>query len=184
MKILSFVLLSVVLLVFASCQKEDPVISNEEEVITTLVYTLTPMGGGNPVIFSFADPDGDGGDAPVLTNGILQSNTTYNGVLTLFNETVKPSEEVHEEVATEAEEHQLFYENTLNNITITYEDQDANGQALGLKTTLVTGNAEQGFLTIILRHEPNKSAAGVAIDNASPAGGETDIEVKFNVDIQ
>lgn len=184
MKILSITFLAMVLLFLGACQKEDPVITNEEEVITTLVYTLTPMGGGNAVIFSFADLDGEGGDAPVVYNGVLQSNTTYTGVVTLLNENEKPSEEIHKEVQTEAEEHQLFYENTLNNITITYGDQDANGQALGLKTTLVTGNAEQGKLTVVLRHEPNKSATGVAIDNASPAGGETDIEVTFDVDIQ
>ncbi|MGH1338823.1 MAG: type 1 periplasmic binding fold superfamily protein [Aureispira sp.] len=172
-----------VVLTLGSCQK-DPDITNQEEVITTLVYTLTPMGGGTPVVFSFADPDGDGGDAPVLTNGVLQSNTTYNGVITLFNETVKPSESIHVEVLAEAEEHQFFYENTLSNITVAYGDQDANGKGLGLKTTFTTGLAEQGMLTVILRHEPNKEAAGIAIDDASAAGGETDIEVKFNVDIQ
>lgn len=172
-----------VLLTLSSCQK-DPDIPNEEEVITTLVYTLTPVAGGTPVVFSFADPDGDGGDDPVTTNGVLQSNTTYQGVITLFNETVKPTEDVHPEVLAEGNEHQLFYENTLNNITLTYVDQDTDGNDLGLTTTFTTGTAEQGNLTVILRHEPNKTATGIAIDNATPAGGETDIEVTFNVDIQ
>ncbi|MFK7796304.1 MAG: type 1 periplasmic binding fold superfamily protein [Aureispira sp.] len=176
--------LVVLLLALSSCQPEDPIVPSEEEVITSLVYTLTPMSGGIPVIFSISDPDGEGGDAPIITNGVLQSSTTYTGVVTLYNETIKPSEEVHKEVLDEAEEHQLFYENTLNNATIAYTDQDADGNDLGLQTTFTTGFAEQGTLTVILRHEPNKTAAGIAIDNATPAGGETDIEVTFNVDIQ
>lgn len=187
MRILSFSAVALFLslvLTLGSCQKEDPTIPIDEEVITTLVYTLTPQGGGTPVVFRFADPDGDGGDAPVTTNGVLQANTTYDGVVTLFNEIAKPTENVHTEVMDEAEEHQMFYENTFSNAMIVYVDQDANGDDLGLKTTLTTGLAEQATLTVILKHEPNKAAAGVAIDNASPAGGETDIEVSFNVDIQ
>ena len=43
----------------SSCEK-DPQIPNEEELITTVTYTLTPVSGGDPVIFSFRDLDGDG----------------------------------------------------------------------------------------------------------------------------
>lgn len=177
-------LLSLFALTLGSCEKKDPIIPNEEEVITTLVYTLTPNNGGLPVIFSFSDPDGDGGDAPVLTNGTLQANMLYTGELTLFNETAKPTESVHTEVLAEGLEHQVFFENTLTNATIRYTDQDTDGNALGLMTELETRGAEQGTLTIILKHNPDKTATGVAIDNAAPAGGETDIEVQFNVGIQ
>ncbi len=176
--------LVVLLLALSSCQPEDPIVPNEEEVITSLIYTLTPAGGGTPVVFSISDPDGDGGNAPTITNGVLQANKTYNGVITLFNETENPAEAIHPEVLAEGAEHQFFFENTLDSITVAYADQDANGQGIGLQTTFTTGAAEQGTLQVILRHEPNKTAAGVAIDNATPAGGETDIEVTFNVDIQ
>lgn len=176
--------LVVLLLALSSCQPIDPIIPNEEEVITSLVYTLTPAGGGTPVVFSISDPDGDGGNAPTITNGVLQANKTYNGVITLFNETESPVEPIHQEVLAEGVEHQLFFENTLDSVAIAYADQDANGQGIGLQTTFTTGVAEQGTLKVILRHEPNKTAAGVAIDNATPAGGETDIEVTFDVDIQ
>lgn len=177
-------LLAVLLLALSSCQPETPVIPTEEEVITSLVYTLTPAGGGTPVVFMVSDPDGDGGNAPVITNGVLQANKTYNGVITLFNETETPAEPIHPEVLAEGAEHQFFFENTLSNITVAYADQDANAQGIGLQTTFTTGAAEQGTMKVILRHEPNKAAAGNVIDNATAAGGETDIEVTFNVDIQ
>lgn len=32
-----------------ACEKDDPVIPNEEELITTLTYTLTPSGGVQPL---------------------------------------------------------------------------------------------------------------------------------------
>ena len=36
----------------------------------------------------------------------------------------------------------------------------------------------------MLRHEPDKSAAGVSSGDITNAGGETDIEVSFNVIIE
>jgi hypothetical protein len=172
-------------LTFSACQK-DPHDHNDEEVITSLVYTLTPISGmGTSVVtFTFSDEDGDGGDAPVITNGVLTQNTLYSGVITLFNESVKPSEAVHTEIEAEDEEHQFFFEDNLSQMTIMYKDQDGDGNPLGLKTEVETMGAEQGELTIILKHEPNKSATGISIGNSGVAGGETDIEVKFNVSVQ
>ena len=64
---------------FTSCKKEkdEPVVPNEEEVITTLTYTLTPTAGGTPVVFSFKDLDGDGGNDPVIVSADLKENTEY-----------------------------------------------------------------------------------------------------------
>lgn len=184
MRILSITFLAMVLLVLGACQKEDPQIDNEEEVITTLTYTLTPTTGGTPVVFSFRDLDGDGGNAPVIVEGTLQANSSYLGAVTLLNETESPAEDITTEIMAEDEEHQLFYVSTVGNLDIRYNDADANNNPIGLKTTVITGSADQGTLKIILRHEPNKTAGGVSINNPSAAGGETDIEVTFNVAIQ
>ncbi|MCF8465016.1 MAG: type 1 periplasmic binding fold superfamily protein [Flavobacteriales bacterium] len=167
-----------------SCEKDDPEIPNEEELITTLVYTLTPDGGGTAVEFRFTDLDGDGGDAPVITNGTLAANTAYSGVITLLNEAETPAEDITEEVEEEAEEHQLFYQVATANATVTYSDTDDDGNPIGIETNFTTGDASSGTLTITLRHEPNKAAAGVADGNIANAGGETDIEVTFIVTVQ
>lgn len=167
-----------------SCEKDEPDIPNEEELITTLVYTLTPQGGGAAVEFRFTDLDGDGGDAPVIVNGTLAANTTYNGAITLLNEAETPAEDMTAEVEEEDEEHQLFFQVATANAAVAYADADGEGNPIGLASTLTTGDASIGTLKITLRHEPDKMASGVASGDIVNAGGETDIEVTFDVTVQ
>ncbi len=180
-----FLLLLVLSLLICGCggDDDDPVIPNEEEVITDLIYTLIPAGGGSEtVVFSFKDPDGDGGQDPQITvTGDLMANTTYSGVIQLLNAS-DPSdvEDITLEVAEENTEHQFFYQVGGGlDLTFNYADTDEEGNPLGILTTVATGNSSTGSLTIILRHEPDKGAAGITIGNPTPAGGETDIEVSF-----
>lgn len=184
LKKLQWALPAMAILAFSSCEKEDPIVPNEEEVITTLVYTLTPQGGGTAVEFRFTDLDGDGGDAPVITNGTLDTNTVYSGSLTLLNEAETPAENITEEIEEEDEEHQLFYTLAGANASVVYADADADGNPIGLSTTFSTTTASTGTLVVTLRHEPNKGATGVSGGDITNAGGETDIEVTFDVTIQ
>lgn len=181
--LLSIMLVSTFLTI-TSCTVDEPVAPNEEEIITTLRYVLTPTGGGDAVIFEFQDLDGDGGNDPVIVEGTLAANTTYTGNIELLNEAVSPVEDITVEIRAEAEEHQFFYETTAANLTIGYNDSDANNQPVGSETAVNTGAATTGTLTITLRHEPLKSATNVSTGDITNAGGETDIEVTFNVMIQ
>ena len=165
-----------------ACEKADPIIPNEEELITTLIYTLSPDGGGAPVELKFQDLDGDGGNAPVVKGGTLAANTTYSGSIELINEI--ESENITEELEQEEDEHQLFFNVSGLNATITYGDADSRGNPVGLSTILTTGAASSGQITVTLRHEPAKDASGVANGDITNAGGETDIEVTFDVVIQ
>ena len=63
---------------------EDPVAPNEEELITTLNLTLTPVAGGAAVVLTFQDLDGEGGNDPVITNGTIAANTNYNATGATF----------------------------------------------------------------------------------------------------
>ncbi len=166
-----------------SCKDDDPVDENDEEVITTLTYTLTPTSG-DVVTLSFVDLDGDGGDDPTITGGTLQANMSYTGALDLKNEAETPAESINEEIEEEDLEHQFFFSVVGANLTVDYSDQDASGNPLGLATNLTTGDASTGTLTVILRHEPDKSASGVSTGDITNAGGETDLEVTFDIDIQ
>lgn len=171
-------------LFFIACDPDDPEPIVEPEVITTLNYTLTPMGGGTTVTLSFQDLDGDGGTAPTITEGILATNETYTGSLELLNESESPSENITEEIEAEDDEHQFFFATTVSNLSVGYTDQDDNGNPIGLTTTMTTGDAATGTITIILRHQPDKSASGVSSGDISNAGGETDIEVTFPISVQ
>ena len=177
-------LMLIALTVFSACDKDDPVIPNEEEVITTLTYTLVPQNGGDPVVFSFRDVDGDGGNAPLIMAGTLKANTTYTGAILLLNEQETPAGNITEEVKAEGAEHQFFFKSTLADVSIAYADKDVNGKPLGLMTNLTTQNAGSGKLTLILRHMPDKKATGVMDGDVTNAGGETDIEVTFYLNVQ
>lgn len=164
-----------------SCEKDDPVVPNEEELITTMNIVLT-SDSGDQVEFSFKDIDGDGGNSPVISTENLKAQTTYSAEVELLNETESPAEDITEEVREENEEHQFFYrtEGGLD-LNIEYSDQDDSGNPLGLKTEFTTGAPSSGQLVVTLRHEPNKDAAGVSEGDISNAGGETDIEVTFDI---
>lgn len=164
---------------FTSCEKNS---ENEEELITTLTYKLTPSTSGNAVTFIFKDTDGPGGNAPVISVSPLKANTVYNGELTFTNESVSPSEDITSEVKTEGKEHQVFFQSSL--VKVEYTDKDSDGNPLGLTSKLTTTGAGAGKLKIILRHEPNKTASGVKDGNITNAGGETDIEVEFDITVQ
>lgn len=170
--------------IFSACEKDDPIVPNEEELITTLNYTLTPSNGGADVVLSFSDIDGDGAMEPTITGATLAANTTYSGSLELLNEAESPAESITEEIEEEDEEHQFFFETTVSGLVVTYSDQDEDGNPVGLSTNLVTGGASTGNLTIILKHEPVKSAAGVSDGDATNSQGEIDIQVTFPVNVQ
>ena len=111
---------------------------------------------------------------------MFSENTEYQGAVRFLNQTETPAEEITDEVLEEADEHQVFYTTTEGlNIQTTYEDQDSQGNPLGLQITLTTGAASEGSLTVTLRHEPVKPNDGL-----DSAGGETDIATSFDVSIQ
>ena len=181
MKLLKYALLASTL-IFASCSDDDdntPEPVNEEEVITTLTVTLE--SGSDTVVMQYQDLDGDGPDAATVTvSGSLNANTVYDGSIVLLNETESPAENITEEVEEEDDEHQFFYTAGSGlDVGTSYANFDGDGNPLGTQFILETGMPSSGGLTFTLRHEPNKPNTG--LENA---GGETDIEVTFDVTVE
>lgn len=163
-------------LVFTGCEDDhDDHDHSDEEVITTVIYTLTD--GTSTVTLQWEDLDGDTGNPPVITGGILAANTTYTGTIQLLNKTESPAEDITVEVKAEGDEHEFFYTNTAG-FTITKTDNDGDGNPLGINTTLMTA-VGSGSLTIVLKHEPTKPNNGTA----AGAGGSTDVEVTFPITV-
>ena len=173
-------LLFISTLTFTACSNnDDDEPENEEELITTVNYTLT--NGNNEIVLTFSDPDGEGGnDGTYTVSGVLAANTTYIGEIELLNESESPAEDITEEVKAEDDEHEFFYSSSISSIEINKTDTDENGNPVGIETTLTTGFAGSGTLTIILKHEPTKPNNNTTID----AGGSTDVEVTFNIEVQ
>ncbi len=175
-------LLFVANLAFVSCSKDDDGHDDhdhEEELITTVKYTL--YNGNDIVTLTFQDLDGPGGkDGTYDVSGPLAANTTYSGTTALLNETENPAEDITEEVEDEGDDHEFFYVSSLDDISISKLDQDKDGNPIGIETSLTTGDAGTGSLTIILKHEPKKPNNGTPDD----AGGSTDVEVTFSITVQ
>ena len=179
LKLASFALLAFTLF---SCSDDDSGPVNEEEVITTINVTLND--GSNTITLKSRDLDGDGPNAPVITvSEALDANTTYTGTIQFLNELESPADDITLEVEAEGVDHQIFYQLSNSLGTITYDDNDTNGDPIGFEFTLVTGNAGSGTLTITLRHEPNKSANGVSGGDITNAGGSTDAQVSFPINV-
>jgi hypothetical protein len=187
MKITRYIpaLIIIIAVLTNSCKKDEPEIPNEEELITTLIYILTPVSGGTVKTFEFTDLDGPGGNDPDTLADMLEANTIYMGTIVLLNEQENPADTISNEVWDENQEHQFFFgtDDELD-LTITYDDIDPDGNPVGISSTLTTGATSMGKLTITLRHEPDKFATGVSSGDISNAGGETDIQVEFDVVIR
>lgn len=201
LKRLSLYVFLAVGIVFTGCDDDDdaaPAEENEVEVITDVKLIFTPTGGGTPVEVTAQDPDGEGVQELVVAGPItLTAGTTYTLTYEIFNNLETPGEDIGEEILEEDDEHQLFFAftdgaftsptgngnidgNTTGTEAINYNDQDDNGNPVGLSTTWTTGAATTGAnFTVRLQHQPDvKTATSGATD------GETDFNLEFTLNIQ
>lgn len=163
----------------SSCKdKKDPEPEEEEELITTVRYTLTPTAGGPAVTVEYKDLDGTGGNAPTVGTLRLAPNTTYTGAVTFLNEAASPAEDKTAEILAEKDEHLVIYTPApANLLTITRTDRDSRNLEVGLATRVQTAGAATGTLKITLRHQPGTK-------NGTAEPGSTDVEATVPVTIQ
>lgn len=174
---------------------------NEAEVITTVVLTFTPAGGGDAVIATHSDPENDG--APVIDAVVLADGTTYSLAVAFENRLEDPAEDLTEEVRAESDEHQVFIagsgvqgpatgDNAAHVVTHAYVDTDDNGLPIGLDNTIVATATGSGELRVMLRHLPPENdaatkVAGLAEAFAAAAGaiaGDADADVVFPLTVE
>ena len=182
-----------------SCSNDDdvPEEENELEVITDVKLVFTNTTDASDVIEASAqDADGLGiGELMVLNQINLDANKTYILSFEIFNNLETPGEDIGDEILEEDNEHQFFFSfsdgafsNPGGNGNIDtasdpleYNDQDENGNPVGLSTTWTT-SAEAlsgGNFTVTLKHQPDvKTATSGAND------GETDFNLRFVLNIQ
>ena len=174
---------TVIVISLNACSNDDPKPVNEDELITTITTTL--KNGSQTITLVYKDLDGDGPYEPILVvSDNLKAATIYTGTVAFLNETTDPVGNIATEILAEGVDHQLFFQAPAAIGTFAYADQDVNGKPIGLQFTLTTGEATTGNLTITLKHQPNKSAAGVSSGNITNAGGATDASVSYPLIIQ
>lgn len=169
----------------SSCSSDDEPnteVENQEEVITNFTVTLT--GGDQTITLEAIDADGDEEiDVDGLIGGTLKANTSYTGSIILTNQI--EDEDITAEVKEEDDEHQFFFTPISDlDVVVSYDDEDDNGNPVGLIFKLETGEASSGELQIQLIHQPNKTAEGVSAGESTNAGGETDFFIEFPITIE
>ena len=157
---------------------------HDHEEINRMIYTLTNSENASDlVIMTFDDPDGElGEDGTTTIEGQLTANTSYTGAVQFFH--------VHEDgdiddigamiAEDEADEHEVYYSTSL--LTINRTDLDSNGNVLGFVTTVNTGEAGEGSLTITLVHEGKKPSTD--LEDALSEGGTPDIQQSFSITVE
>jgi hypothetical protein len=187
-----FSLLFISLLLFAGCRKKDKVEPTtpppggqpvDQELITTLILHFESMDGTEQLSFTSRDLDGEGGQPAVITVQDLTPNTMYHVHAELLDESKNPVEDITQEIQEEGDHHQFFYLVTGASVSIAYADEDEDGLPIGLHTIWTVGDVSSGNVRVILRHDLDKGAAGVSDGDISNAGGDTDIQVDFPLNV-
>lgn len=186
----------VLLSLLSACEAEEPTREDSPEMITTVVATFTPVGGGAAITGKAVDPDGDGirnieSDGPVR----LKAGITYQLTLGMYNDLAAHDSDEYDisaEVKSDGVEHMLFFGWTNNlfsnptgngnidsrNDTVLYEDEDDHGLPLGLVTQWTTGTPSTGVLHILLKHQPDLKSEISTADM-----GESDLDVVFDIEV-
>ena len=181
-----------------SCDDDDePTKEDTPEMITKATLTFSPIGGGAAITVTATDPDGEGVQDIAIDGPInLAANKSYTLSITLINELADPADaeyNITEEVEEEGDEH-MFYFSWTNNVfsdpagngnidnradDVNYNDEDGNGQPLGLSTSWTTAAASSGTFRVMLKHQPELKTA-----TSTSTTGETDLDIEFDINVQ
>lgn len=182
--------------VLTSCSEDDDHDHDHEgeEVINEVVLTFTPTGGGTAITATWFDSDGEGSANPDIDAINLAADTEYQLSITMANTLGESIEDVTAEILEEDHEHMIFFAFTTGIFSdptgdgnvdsradnVRYNDQDENGQPVGLSTSWTTGSATTtaGTFTVVLKHQPDLKTA----TSDSNVGG-TDIDIDYPINI-
>ncbi len=169
------------LTLLTSCSDDDdPVIVNEEELITDVTLTFTNTGNATDVVtMTSVAPDGQDGTFTNTVVGSFTSGETYALSLAITNESESPADDVlNDDIIPEADEHFFVYDVNGVNFTMSRDASDVdgpNGDKLGVNTTWIAGAVSNGSVNITLVHEP------VTTDDSNNFGTTTGGEEDFNI---
>jgi hypothetical protein len=162
---------------FSACNNKE----DEGELITTVKLSLS-VAGGTPMVHTWQDLDGAGGNAPVLPDTIKLGQITpggdaYVGTLEFWNEQNGNKEDITLEVKNEAQDHFVCYDiSSLSlppaGLSISATDKDKNNLPIGLSTEWKPMGKDFGVVVVRLKHQPGTK-------NGTCAVGDTDVEVTF-----
>lgn len=181
-------------------KKEVPEEEHEHEGITHVHLKFTNVADATDTVeVEAVDPDGEGvAELEVLDTINLDMGKTYTLALEILNEEEHEEEgeehgvDIGAEILTEADEHQLFFafsegafsdpsgDGNIDNASdaINYEDEDVNGNPLGLTTTWTAGAYLDGEFRVKLMHQP-----GIKTATTGANDGDADFDLTFVLNV-
>lgn len=196
---LLIILCSIITIV--GCSSDDdaaPEEENEVEVFTDVTLIFTNTDDASDVVRASAqDPDGTGiQELQILDAITLAADTEYTLTYEILNALDSTDvENIGEEILEEDNEHQFFFsftEGVFTNPTgngnidtaadpINYNDQDENGNSVGLSTNWTTSSTTSSgeSFTVRLQHQPDVKTATTGSND-----GDTDFALTFVLNIQ
>ncbi len=204
-----YILSPLLLLAMSACsdvEKADQDV-HEHELITAIVLSFTNTADDSDSLQVRWEEGNDMGE-----NIVLQNGSDYTLELEILNEEETPPKDVTEEVADEADEHQVFFTgdavdgpcvggNPEAIVEHAYADTDEGGLPIGLKNTISTlavGSTDGDYsrkngLVVSLRHlvyqddQPTKVpglADQLASGGFSSIPGANDFSVIYPIEVQ
>ena len=154
---------------------QDPIDTNEEELITTVQLTFS-TSNGTSFSTQWQDIDGPGGTSPIIDSIFLDTNTVYKVSAEFLDESGQTTEDITEEIQEESSEHLICFDPSEDNVTIERTDSDGEFE-IGISTRWTTSDAANLDIKVSLKHQPD-------IKDGTCAPGETDVEVTFPLTIK
>lgn len=173
-------------ILWMACSNDDiPKQVNEEEVITEVSLIFTDESGTSTA-YTYIDPKyrEESYEDPII---YLESDKNYT-VNTAFYDKSNPEEpeDITQEVMEEKNDHFVEYRFHAIDINITRIDEeestDDDGIKIGVYTEWETGETSEGSVQQTLIHQPETK--NTENPNGNHTGGETDVEVVFDVIIE
>lgn len=166
--------LSVALLISCNGSDDDngSMMNTDPDFIQNLTLSLTPTTGGQPFNLTYFDEDGSGGAAPIISSEQLPIQTTFSATLTMLDANGNAFN-------LEREDTQVFFSVSGGlDMSIAYNDMDANGNPVGFSTQITTGELPTtGSFNVVVKTMVNKPNTGIAGSTA----GEVEVDFSFNV---
>lgn len=187
MKNLKLLALFITAIAFTSCSDDDdaPEVINEEEVITDVTLTFTNESN-EETTYTFTDPQyrDENYVEPVI---LLNEGEIYQVETNFYNNSNPQDPElITTEVQEERDDHFVTYSFSEASIDLNRTDSeastDSNGVQIGLFTEWITTETSSGEVMVRLIHQPESKDTSDGY--GSFTGGETDVEVSFDVEIQ
>lgn len=170
-----FLLLSILVISCKKDETDDPAPVNPGELITTVKLIFTDTLSGSIIdTVGFYDPDGPGGNNPVIDSIIVQAGVPYHVRLLLLDESKNPPLNISDEIEEEGDSHLFNFSSTLLPISII--DVDINGNPIGLLNLVQASGTGVGTLRVQLRHYDSP-----ALKSSNSSSYETDVDLEFGV---